>query len=150
MHRLISPSDPTPFWFCQFCQFVVAKVSLNVSFLLALCRSKAEGVKDLANNTKHALDMTEKAVKKARKALNEAHNNLNSTRNATSEVLQVVKMAVGLRKLVCGNYLYRMFRIFSQLPQLPTYKVFYRLTKKSTLFHFHLMFGLFYVSFTSR
>lgn len=43
-------------------------------------------MKDTANNTKQALDVSQKAIEKARAALKEAHNNLNSTRNATAEV----------------------------------------------------------------
>ncbi|KAM9785727.1 laminin subunit beta-1 [Neosynchiropus ocellatus] len=47
---------------------------------------RAEGVMDLANSTKQALDVSEKAIEKAKAALKEAQNNLNSTRNATLEV----------------------------------------------------------------
>ncbi|KAM8829789.1 laminin subunit beta-1 isoform 1-T3 [Synchiropus picturatus] len=47
---------------------------------------RAEGVMDLANSTKQALEVSEKAIEKAQVALKEAQNNLNSTRNATAEV----------------------------------------------------------------
>lgn len=53
-------------------------------------------MKDIANNTKQALDVSKKAIKKARTALNEAHNNLNSTKNATAEVQRTVELAVCL------------------------------------------------------
>lgn len=52
----------------------------------ALCRSRAEEVKNTANDTRSALDLSEEAIDKAKMALDEAHNNLNSTRNATAEV----------------------------------------------------------------
>lgn len=51
-----------------------------------LCRSRAEGVKDAANNTKQALVVSEKAIEKASAALKDALINLNTTRNATTEV----------------------------------------------------------------
>lgn len=44
-------------------------------------------MKDAANNTKQALDVSEKAIQKARAALKEANDNLNSTRNATAQVV---------------------------------------------------------------
>lgn len=50
------------------------------------CRDRAEGVKDQANSTRQALDVSEKAIKKAVEALNEAQANLNRTRNATTQV----------------------------------------------------------------
>lgn len=43
-------------------------------------------MKNTANDTRQALDLSEEAIDKARMALEEAHNNLNSTRNATAEV----------------------------------------------------------------
>lgn len=51
-----------------------------------LCRDRAEGVKDQANSTRQALDVSEKAIKKAADALNEAQANLNVTMNATAQV----------------------------------------------------------------
>lgn len=53
-------------------------------------------MKDIANSTKKALDVSEEAINKARTALNEAHNNLNSTRNATAKVLPAAKLAMCL------------------------------------------------------
>lgn len=61
---------------------------------LPLCRSRAEGVKDIANKTQQALDVSEKAIEKARTALKEARNNLNSTRNATAEVQHSLNLSV--------------------------------------------------------
>lgn len=55
-------------------------------FLVLLCRIRAEGVKDQANSTKQALDLSEKAIKKAAEALKEAQANLDGTRNATAQV----------------------------------------------------------------
>lgn len=43
-------------------------------------------MKDQANSTRQALDVSEKAIKKAAEALNEAQVNLNGTRNATAQV----------------------------------------------------------------
>lgn len=45
-------------------------------------RARAEAVKDIANNTKQALNMSEDAARKARKALHDIHINLNTTRIA--------------------------------------------------------------------
>lgn len=44
-------------------------------------------MKDKADNTKQALNVSEMAIEKAQTALDEAQKNLNSTRNATAEVL---------------------------------------------------------------
>lgn len=43
-------------------------------------------MKNTANDTNHALDLSKEAIEKARAALNEARSNLNSTQNATAEV----------------------------------------------------------------
>lgn len=61
---------------------------IEINKCLDLCRTRAEGVKDAANDTQQALDVSERAIEKARTALEEAKNNLNSTRTATSEVWQ--------------------------------------------------------------
>lgn len=51
-------------------------------------KSRAEGVKEAANQTRLALDISEKAIQEASSALRGAEENLNSTRSATSEVEQ--------------------------------------------------------------
>lgn len=43
-------------------------------------------MKDQANSTRQALDVSEKAIKKAAEALSEAQANLNDTRKATAQV----------------------------------------------------------------
>lgn len=55
-------------------------ISFSVEFLFH--RARAEGVKDIANNTKQALNASEDAAKKARKALHDIRINLNTTRIA--------------------------------------------------------------------
>lgn len=68
----------------SLCRSTVKNVS-HVSHC-ASCRSRAEEVKNKANDTRQALDLSEEAIDKAQTALAEAHSNLNSTRNATAEV----------------------------------------------------------------
>lgn len=58
-------------------------------------------MKDIANKTQQALDVSEKAIEKARTALKEAQNNLNSTRNATAEVQHSLNLSVFARLCFC-------------------------------------------------
>lgn len=67
-------------------QFALIASFIVCVFLVRLCRARAEGVKDQANSTRQALDVSEKAIMKAAEALIEAQANLNGTRNATAQV----------------------------------------------------------------
>lgn len=59
-----------------------------------LCRSAAEAVKDTANKTRVALELSEEAIEKAETALKDALNNLNSTQTAAMEVQHATLMSV--------------------------------------------------------
>lgn len=79
-------------------------------------------MKDAANNTKQALDVSEKAIEKANAALKEAHSNLNSTRNATAEVQDACKLAVCwcVITYLCNVFQHEVNILHSPIsPQLP-------------------------------
>lgn len=54
--------------------------------MLYLCRMQAEGVKNISNQTKQALEDVQKAVDAAKKALRTAEENLNNSNSSISEV----------------------------------------------------------------
>lgn len=76
-------------------------VPLLLVLTVHMCRSRAEEVKNTANDTKQALDLSEEAIEKARAALKEAHNNLNDTRNSTTEVQPAWSVSVDTDLLMC-------------------------------------------------
>ena len=69
-------------------------------------------MKDSANNTKQALDVSEKAIKKAKTALKDAHNNLNSTRNATAEVQAGYMNQLPVEHFILSHYIIPYLSIF--------------------------------------